>query len=196
MQAGRYSAAVSDLSASARAHSLPETQWALADALRTSGRPASADSFESLLSAGGARKDPRILSLFLATRKRSLEEARSLANLSECVVVSVAYRQAPEQNFPTAIEEGFSAYRWLLDHASEVNGDPARIAVGGESAGGNMAAVVSLICRDHNVRLPLPQLLIYPVNDFTFDTPSYEENADIRALFKVTLSGSGLFSVT
>ncbi|MDQ3001063.1 MAG: hypothetical protein M3Y08_07355 [Fibrobacterota bacterium] len=79
LQEGRTSAAVSDLTASTRAHSLPETQWALAEALRSSGRPSSADSVESLLSAGGARMDPRTLSLFLATRKRSTQEAHSLA---------------------------------------------------------------------------------------------------------------------
>ena len=107
---------------------------------------------------------------------------RSLANLAECIVVSVAYRQAPEHKFPTAIEEGFSAYTWLLDHAAELNGDPARIAVGGESAGGNIAAVVSLLCRDRNVRSPLHQLLVYPITDFSFDTASYDENADAKPL--------------
>ncbi|MDQ3001065.1 MAG: alpha/beta hydrolase [Fibrobacterota bacterium] len=107
---------------------------------------------------------------------------RSLANLSDCMVVSVAYSQAPEHRFPIAIEQGFSVYQWLLGHASEVEGDPSRIAVGGESAGGNMAAVVSMLCRDRGMAMPLHQLLIYPVTDFSFDTPSYLENADAKPL--------------
>ena len=118
----------------------------------------------------------------IATLDAYDSSCRSLANLAGTVVVSVAYRQAPEHRFPTALEEGFSVYRWLLENAAAINGDPARIAVSGESAGGNMAAVICLLCRDRNVPMPVHQLLIYPVTDFSFDSPSYEENADAKPL--------------
>jgi acetyl esterase len=103
---------------------------------------------------------------------------RALANAAGAVVVSVAYRRAPEHQFPAAADDAFAAYRWALDSAAAINGDPARVAVGGESVGGNLAAVVSLMARDRHVKLPVHQLLIYPVVDFNFDTPSYHENAN------------------
>jgi acetyl esterase len=118
----------------------------------------------------------------IATLDSYDSSCRSLANLAEAVVVSVAYRQAPEKRFPTALEEGFSVYRWLLENAAAINGDPDRIAVSGESAGGNMAAVICLLCRDRNVPMPVHQLLIYPVTDFSFDSPSYEENSEAKPL--------------
>lgn len=109
---------------------------------------------------------------------------RALCDAARCVVVSVAYHQAPEQPFPAAPNDAFAAYQWVLNHAASIGGDPERVAVGGESAGGNLAAVTTLMARDQGVRLPVFQMLIYPMTNAAFDTPSYEEHADAIPLNK------------
>ncbi len=80
-------------------------------------------------------------------------------------VVSVEYRLAPENPFPAAVEDCYAATLWVADHVREISGDPYRIAVGGESAGGNLAAVVSIIARDCGGPTLSKQVLIYPVTD-------------------------------
>ena len=92
---------------------------------------------------------------------------RSLANASGCVVVSVDYRLAPEHKFPAAADDAYSATRYVAEHASEFGIDPSRIAVGGDSAGANLATVVALMARDRGGPALKFQLLIYPVTDFT-----------------------------
>lgn len=77
-------------------------------------------------------------------------------------VLSVDYRLAPEHKAPAASDDGFTAYRWALEHATELGADPDRVAVGGDSAGGNIAAVVAQRARDEQVRPPALQMLIYP----------------------------------
>lgn len=109
---------------------------------------------------------------------------RALANAANAVVVSSHYRQAPEHKFPAAHEDAFATYRWVLANAAELKVDANRIAVAGESAGGNLAAAVSMMAREKNVRLPVHQLLVYPVADTTMDTASYQENADAKPLSK------------
>lgn len=101
---------------------------------------------------------------------------RELSNGSDCVVVSVDYRLAPEAKFPAAPEDCYAATKWVVDHASELGIDAQRIAVAGDSAGGNLAAVVAMMCRDRNGPALSHQLLIYPVTDNRFDTISYKEN--------------------
>ena len=103
---------------------------------------------------------------------------RALANGAGCVVVSVDYRLAPEAKFPAAPEDCYAAIRWVADHGHEIGIDTSRIAVAGDSAGGNLAAVVSLMARERGGPQLRHQLLIYPVTNFAFDTPSYEENAE------------------
>jgi acetyl esterase len=100
---------------------------------------------------------------------------RTFANGAGCVVVSVDYRCAPESRFPTAANDSFAATRWVADNAAELGIDASRIAVGGDSAGGNLAAVVSQMARDAGGPQIVFQLMIYPVTDFAFDTPSYRE---------------------
>lgn len=107
---------------------------------------------------------------------------RALANAVPCIVVSVNYRQAPEHPFPAAVDDVHAAYHWVLANAAEFGGDPTRIAVAGESAGGNLATVLTLLAREHGDPLPLHQLLVYPVTDFNDDKPSYWENADAKPL--------------
>jgi acetyl esterase len=103
---------------------------------------------------------------------------RHLANRAGCVVVSVDYRLAPEHRFPAAVEDAYAAFRWLTEQARDLHVDASRIAVGGDSAGGNLAAVVALMARDRDGPQPYFQLLLYPVTDCALDTPSYLENAD------------------
>lgn len=91
---------------------------------------------------------------------------RALANGTGAIVVSVAYRQAPEHPFPAAAADAFAAYAWVRANASLIGGDGKRIAVAGESAGGNLATVVTLQAMHHNVMLPTHQLLVYPVTNF------------------------------
>jgi acetyl esterase len=108
---------------------------------------------------------------------------RALVNAADCVVVSVAYRQAPEAPFPAAADDAFAAYRWVCANAAALGGDPARVAVVGESAGGNLATGVALRARDEGVPPPVYQLLIYPVTDqTTLDRPSQVEHADAKPL--------------
>lgn len=104
---------------------------------------------------------------------------RLLSDQAACIVVSVDYRLAPEHPYPAAVEDCLAATRWAADHAAELGGDPARIAVAGDSAGGNLAAVVALRARDEGGPDLCGQLLIYPVTDHHEPgTPSYHENAE------------------
>jgi acetyl esterase len=97
---------------------------------------------------------------------------RSLTNQAGCVTVSVDYRLAPEHKFPAAVEDAYAATRWVADHAAELGVDPRRVAVGGASAGGNLATVVGLIVIERGGPRLAFQLLIYPVTDAALDTPS------------------------
>ena len=102
---------------------------------------------------------------------------RTLANAARCMVASVDYRLAPEHRYPVAAEDSYAAFQWVLGHAGALGIDPRRVAVGGDSAGGNLAAVVSLMARDRGTPLPVFQSLVYPVTDYNLDTPSYRDNA-------------------
>ncbi|MEH2245547.1 alpha/beta hydrolase [Nostoc sp.] len=112
---------------------------------------------------------------------------RALTNAANCMVVSVAYRQAPESKFPAAAEDAYAATQWVMANAARINGDPQRVAVGGESAGGNLAAVTCLMARDRGGKIPVHQMLIYPVTNYAFDTPSYQENANAKPLNKAMM---------
>lgn len=101
--------------------------------------------------------------------------ARALCNRAHCIVVSTHYRQAPEHKFPAAHDDTYAAYQWVLGHAAEFGGDASRVAVAGESAGGNMAAVICLRARDDGLPMPLHQVLVYPVADNDMDNESYRE---------------------
>lgn len=87
---------------------------------------------------------------------------RSVSNRCGCLVVSVAYRLAPEHPYPAAPDDAFAATKWVGEHATELGGDARRIAVGGDGAGGNLAAVVALMARDRHGPHLLYQVLIYP----------------------------------
>ena len=107
---------------------------------------------------------------------------RALVNLTNAIVVSSHYRQGPEHKFPAAHEDALATYKWTLLHTKELNGDPKRIAVAGESAGGNLAASVSVMAREKKLAMPIYQVLVYPIADYNFATPSYVENANAKPL--------------
>jgi len=109
---------------------------------------------------------------------------RALTNAVGCVVVSVDYRLAPEHKFPAAPEDTYAATKWVAQNAATINTDPARIALGGDSAGGNLTAVTAQMARDRGGPQLVFQLLIYPVIDGACDTASYSDNADGYLLTK------------
>lgn len=102
---------------------------------------------------------------------------RDLANAIGCVVISVDYRLAPEHPFPAAVDDAFAALAWISAHAEDLGGDPARLAVGGDSAGGQLAAVSAIAARDANIGLVF-QLLVYPAVEREFERPSMIENSE------------------
>ena len=108
--------------------------------------------------------------------------ARALTNAAGTIVVSTSYRQAPENRFSAAHDDTYAAYLWVRANARQFNGDPNRVAVVGESAGGNMAASITLRARAQNVPLPVHQVLIYPVTNYAFDTPSQQGNQSAAPL--------------
>jgi acetyl esterase len=109
----------------------------------------------------------------IGTAAESSITCQRLAAGAGCVVVNVDYRLAPEHPFPAAPEDCTAVTRWVLEHAAELDGDPARVAIGGDSAGGNLSAVVA-----NEVPGLILQLLVYPATDLTFSSPSIEENGE------------------
>ena len=101
---------------------------------------------------------------------------RRLAVQGNCAVLSVDYRLAPETQFPGAVQDAYAATRWASDHAGLLNIDPMKIAVGGDSAGGNLAAVVAQMAQDSGAFKIALQVLIYPMTDQSRDYPSYHRN--------------------
>jgi acetyl esterase len=103
---------------------------------------------------------------------------RRLANAVPCAVVSVAYRRAPEHRFPDGLEDCYAATSWVVAHCSSLGLDPRRVAVGGASAGGNLAAAVALLARERGGPRLAFQLLVYPLLDHAAHTPSGREAVD------------------
>jgi acetyl esterase len=101
-----------------------------------------------------------------------------LAKESGCVVIAVDYRLAPEHPFPAPLDDCYQATEWVTNNAALLNIDKNKIAVGGDSAGGNLAASVCIRARDEGGPKLVHQLLIYPVTDIAMDTESYNSNAD------------------
>jgi acetyl esterase len=104
--------------------------------------------------------------------------ARNLCHGAGALVVSVDYRMGPEHKFPAAVEDSFAALEWLHANAASLGADPERLGVHGDSAGGNLAAVVALIARDRGGPRLLLQSLVYPVADYTLSAPSYQTYAE------------------
>ncbi len=113
--------------------------------------------------------------------------ARALANAVPCVVVSVGYRQAPEHPYPSALLDAYAAKEFITEHAKDFGGDDRRVAVGGETSGANLAAAVCLMSMAKRSKMPIHQLLICPITDAAFDTPSYRLNRDA-----IPVGGAGM----
>lgn len=103
---------------------------------------------------------------------------RALANAANCVVVSVGYRQAPEHKFPAAHEDSYVATQYIMRNAERFGGDPKRVAVGGESAGGNLAGAVCLMAKQRKGLMPIYQMNVYPIANNNMNTASYRANAN------------------
>ena len=112
---------------------------------------------------------------------------RAICNSAKCIVASVNYRHAPEHKFPAAVNDAYNATCWIANHAATFNGDASRLAVGGSSAGGNLAAVVSLLAREHAAPGICYQVLVTPVTDSSFDTTSHREYATGYGLERATM---------
>lgn len=114
--------------------------------------------------------------------------AQGLAEQVGAVVVSVAYRLAPENKFPTAHNDSFAAYEWTVKNAAAIKGDPKKIAVVGESAGGNLAANVSIMARDKKIMIPVHEVLVYPIAQADMNTKSYQAYANAHPLNKAMMA--------
>ncbi|MET0310737.1 MAG: alpha/beta hydrolase [Burkholderiaceae bacterium] len=108
--------------------------------------------------------------------------ARGIASHADAIVVSVDYRQAPEHKFPAAWDDALAASRWVLENAASFNGDPRRVALAGESAGGNLAVATAIAARDAGIQPPSHVLAVYPVAQTSLNTESYLETAIAKPL--------------
>ncbi len=115
---------------------------------------------------------------------------RALSKKANAIVVSVHYRQAPEFKFPASHDDTLAAYKWTLEQAASWGGDGSRVAVVGESAGGNMAMTVAMGARDQKLQMPVHIVAVYPVAGTNLDTESYKANENAKPLNK---AGMGWF---
>ncbi len=124
----------------------------------------------------------------IATNDTYDASARALTNAVNAVLVSVEYRKAPEHKFPAAHDDALAAYKWVLANGATLHGDVARIAVAGESAGGNLALATTLTARASGIKLPVAILAVYPVAGNDTNTASYRENANAKPLNRAMMS--------
>lgn len=108
--------------------------------------------------------------------------ARALSRMAKAIVISVEYRKAPESKFPAAHDDAFAAYKWAMANASKIGGDSSRMALAGESAGGNLAVATAMAVRDAKLPLPKYVLSVYPIAQPDTETASYKENAAAKPL--------------
>jgi acetyl esterase len=170
--------------ASVRDYSVPASVSGDEAAGRGSGRGTGGDVPVRVYRPAGGGTAPGVVAYFhgggwcLGTIDSFDTLCRALANASGAIVASVGYRLAPEHPFPAAVEDAEAVVRWLGAHAGELGGDPGRLAVAGDSAGGNLAAVTARRLRDGGGPELRLQALVYPVCDAAFDTPSYRESGE------------------
>jgi|AraplaMF_Col_mMF_1032025.scaffolds.fasta_scaffold01172_10 acetyl esterase/lipase len=112
---------------------------------------------------------------------------RALALGSKALVISVDYHHAPESKFPAQHDDAWAAYTWIVENVHTMNGDAKRVAVAGESAGGNLAANVALMAKKKKTTEPVYQLLVYPIAGNDTNTPSYQESANALPLGKADM---------
>jgi acetyl esterase/lipase len=114
--------------------------------------------------------------------------ARALATMSNAVVISADYRQGPEHKFPAAHDDALAVYEWALRNAGSLKGDPKRIALAGESAGGGLAVATAIAARDKKLQMPLAIISVYPIAGSDTTTQSYVENATAKPLNRPMMS--------
>ena len=114
--------------------------------------------------------------------------ARALSKLANAVVVSVDYRQGPEHRFPAAHDDAIAAYEWTLKNAASIQGNPSKVALAGESAGGGLAVATAIAARDRKLQMPAAVVSVYPIAGTDTTTPSYVENADAKPLSRAAMS--------
>ncbi|MGH7664687.1 MAG: alpha/beta hydrolase [Gemmatimonadaceae bacterium] len=114
--------------------------------------------------------------------------ARALSEKAQAVVVSVDYRQGPENRFPAAHDDALAAYRWTLENAASIGGDPARVALVGESAGGGLALATAIAARGEGLQAPAAIVSIYPIAGTDTTTESYQTYANAKPLNRAMMS--------
>lgn len=144
-------------------------------------QPTPADAVKALLASQGRDSDPLALVPGVTTRDISIPGPGGA--LSARVFTPAGYRRSPEAKFPAAWDDALASYTWVSEHAQELNGNAARIALAGESAGGNLALATAIAARDRGLaRQPCHVLAVYPVTQTSLDTESYLENAVAKPL--------------
>ncbi|UAY53090.1 alpha/beta hydrolase [Ferruginibacter albus] len=113
--------------------------------------------------------------------------AQSLCEMTNAIVVSIEYPKGPEHKFPAAHVASFDAYKWIISNATSMNGDSSKVAVVGESAGGNLAANISIMARDNKIKMPVYEVLIYPVANNDMMSESYIKYAEAKPLNKAMM---------
>lgn len=113
--------------------------------------------------------------------------ARGISKQANAIVISVDYRLAPENKFPASWDDSFAAYQWALQNAASIKGDPKRMALAGESAGGGLAVATAIAARDAKVQMPLHILSVYPIAQTGTDTESYNQHAMAKPLNKAMM---------
>jgi len=124
----------------------------------------------------------------IATMDTYDASARALVVATNAMLVSVEYRKAPEQKFPAAHDDAFAAYAWVVANAGTLHGDTARMALVGESAGGNLAVATAVMARDKGIRAPVAILAVYPIAGSDTTTASYQTNANAKPLSRPMMS--------
>jgi acetyl esterase len=114
--------------------------------------------------------------------------ARSMAIGAKAVVISADYRQAPEHKFPAAHDDALAVYEWALKNAASIKGDPKKVALAGESAGGNLAVATAIAAKAKGLQAPLAIISVYPIAGNDTTTPSYIENANAKPLNRAMMS--------
>jgi acetyl esterase/lipase len=108
--------------------------------------------------------------------------ARAISKLANAIVISVDYRQGPEHPFPAAHDDAIATYQWALKNAASIHGDATKVAIAGESAGGNLAVATAVAARDQKMQMPLAVVSVYPIAGYDTTTASYVENAAAKPL--------------